>query len=260
MKYIRKAIALVLAAVFIAAVAIGLSVVFAVRNINVFTIDYGAVADGDGVDEFAGSVARIKEGLAGFEGKTIATVNESDVKEIVGTEGYAEYVSLEKIYPCTINVTVKERLEVFAVPAADDGGQGYNVLDVDLVPIAFKAENVNNLDGSPNVLLEGVAEADYGIVGSVCRAFGEKFSSVRSFAESVTVVNDKILGELLRIKLRCGVTMEVRDFRVRTDEKAEALFNAFDLTPDYLKLGGVMYCMETQSGAIRVILPDDTVV
>ena len=34
MKYIRKAIALVLVAVFIAAVAIGLSVIFAVRNIN----------------------------------------------------------------------------------------------------------------------------------------------------------------------------------------------------------------------------------
>ena len=38
MKYIRKAIALVLVAVFIAAVAIGLRVIFAVRNINVFTV------------------------------------------------------------------------------------------------------------------------------------------------------------------------------------------------------------------------------
>ena len=39
MKYIRKAIALVLIAVFIAAVAIGLSVIFAVRNVNVCTVD-----------------------------------------------------------------------------------------------------------------------------------------------------------------------------------------------------------------------------
>ena len=255
MKYIRKAIALVLVAVFIAAVAIGLSVIFAVRNLNVFTVDYTA-EDTDGDDEFAVAVVGIREELSQFEGRTIVTVNEDDISAIVAASGYAEYVSCEKVYPCTINVTVKERLEVFAVQN-DDGT--YSVLDENCELITSKSSNLNNLDGSPDVLLSAPAE-DYALIASICRTFGEKFNSVRAFAESVTAVNDQILGELLRIKLRCGVTMEIRDYKQHTDEKAEALFSAFDVTPDYLKLGGTMYCMETDSGAFRVILPDNTVV
>ena len=107
MKYIRKAIALVLVAVFIAAVAIGLSVIFAVRNINVFTVDYTASGDSDGTDEFADTVSGIRESLSQFEGRTIVTVNEEDISAIVAESGYAEFVSAERVYPCTINVTVK---------------------------------------------------------------------------------------------------------------------------------------------------------
>lgn len=257
MKYIRKAIALVLVAVFIAAVAIGLSVIFAVRNINVFTVDYTASGDSDGTDEFADTVSGIRESLSQFEGRTIVTVNEEDISAIVAESGYAEFVSAERVYPCTINVTVKERLEVFAVPA--DDSSGYVILDGNCNEMVTKAENVNNLDGSPNVLLD-VPQDDYALVADILSSFGEKFSSVRAFAESVTAVNDSILGELLRIKLRCGVTMEIREYKVHTEEKAQALFNAFDLTPDYLKLDGYMYCMETDSGAFRVILPDGSII
>ena len=257
MKYIRKAIALVLAAVFIAALAIGLSVVFAVRNINVITIDYAVDSDVDGTDEFAEAVSRIEDGLSQFEGKTIITVDEEEIAAVVeNSGGYAEFVSCSRIYPCTINVTVRERLEVFAVPV--DGG--YSVLDGNCEEIALKAENINNIDGSPNVLLENVPADDYSLVTSMCESFGEMFSSVRAFAESVSVASDEIEGDSLLIRLRCGVTMEMRDYKERSVEKAEALFNAFGAAPDYLKLDGVMYCLETDSGAIRVVLSDGTVV
>src|SRR5699024_8974388 len=136
--------ALVLVAVFIAAVAIGLSVIFAVRNINVFTVDYTASGDSDGTDEFADTVSGIRESLSQFEGRTIVTVNEEDISAIVAESGYAEFVSAERVYPCTINVTVKERLEVFAVPA--DDSSGYVILDGNCNEMVTKAENVNNLD------------------------------------------------------------------------------------------------------------------
>ena len=54
MKYIRKAIIIVLVAVFVAAAAIGLSVIFAVRNVNVFTVAYDR--GGSVSSEFASAV------------------------------------------------------------------------------------------------------------------------------------------------------------------------------------------------------------
>lgn len=58
MKYIRKAIALILAAVFIAALAIGLSVIFAVRNVNIFRISYASGEEQTVSSEFENAVAR----------------------------------------------------------------------------------------------------------------------------------------------------------------------------------------------------------
>ena len=257
MKYIRKAIVLVLAAVFIAAVAIGLSVIFAVRNINVFSAGYQSSAQNGGSSkEFSAAVEKIQSSLSSFEGKAIAGVKEADISFAVNSSGYAEYVSWEVIYPCTINVTVRERLEVFSVPSED--GKTFTVLDKDCKPMAVKATNSNNLDGSPNVLVT-VPEEDYPLVSSLADMFGEKFLSVRAFAESFTVTSDPIEGQSLVIKLRCGVSMEIREYSSKAEEKAAALFKAFTGMPDYLKLGGNMYCLETDGGELRVVLPDGSV-
>lgn len=257
MKYIRKAIALVLIAVFIAAVAIGLSVIFAVRNVNVCTVDYATGSDCDGTDEFSEAVASVKAGLSDFEGKTITSVRDDDIAAVVNASGYAEFVSAERIYPCTINVTVRERVEVFAVPA--DDGSYYTMLDGNCSAISTKQSNANNIDGSPNVVLSGVPAEDYTLVTSLCNTMAQKYLSVRAFAESISVTSDAMLGESLLIKLRCGVTMEIREYKERAEEKAERLFSAFDSMADYLKLGGTIYCMDTESGALRVVLPDGTV-
>lgn len=259
MKYIRKAIVIILAAVFIAAVAIGLSVIFAVRNINVFRIDY-QTGDSSPSEEFTGALSRIELSLSEFRGKAIAGVDEQDIAEAVNASGYAEYVSCEKIYPCTINVTVRERVEVFSVLSED--GRSYSVLDGDCNYIASKSSNENNLDGSPNVLLQSVPQEDYGIVASLAATLESEFSSVRAFAESITVVPAAIEAEedALCIKLRCGLTLEIRDYRNGCEEKAKALIGAFKEMPDYLKLSGSMYCMASGTGALKVVLPDGSVV
>ncbi len=258
MKYIRKAIVLVLAAVFIAAVAIGLSVIFAVRNINVFSAGYQSSAQNGGSSkEFSAAVEKIQSSLSSFEGKAIAGVKEADISSAVNSSGYAEYVSWEVIYPCTINVTVRERLEVFSVPSED--GKTFTVLDKDCKPMAVKATNSNNLDGSPNVLVT-VPEEDYPLVSSLADMFGEKFLSVRAFAESIGIQRGTVEEDSLFIRLRCGLTMEIRDYKNNAEAKAEALVSAFENMADYLKLGGTMYCISTESGALRVVLPDGSVV
>lgn len=257
MKYIRKAIALILVAVFIAALAIGLSVIFAVRNVNVFRISYASGEEQTVSSEFENAVTQIENRLSSLEGRAIIAVGEEDIASAVGESGFAEFVSYEKIYPCTINVTVRERLEVFAAPAED--GSGYNMLDKDCLPITFLSANVNNIDGSPNVIIEGVPQADYPIVAAIAAEMYARFSSVRAFAESFSVSSDPIAGQSLIIKLRCGVSLEIREYSSKAEEKAAALFDAFTDMPDYLKLGGNMYCLETDSGELRVVLPDGSV-
>lgn len=257
MKYVRKAIALILAAVFIAALAIGLSVIFAVRNVNVFRISYASGEEQTVSSEFENAVTQIESRLSSLEGRAIIAVGEDDISSVVAESGYAEFVSYEKIYPCTINVTVRERLEVFAVPAED--GSGYNLLDKNCSLITFSATNSNNIDGSPNVLIDGVPQADYPIVAAIADEMCARFSSVRAFAESFTVTSDPIEGQSLVIKLRCGVSMEIREYSSKAEEKAAALFEAFTDMPDYLKLGGNMYCLETDGGELRVVLPDGSV-
>lgn len=257
MKYVRKAIALILAAVFIAALAIGLSVIFAVRNVNVFRISYASGEEQTVSSEFENAVTQIESRLSSLEGRAIIAVGEDDISSAVAESGYAEFVSYEKIYPCTINITVRERLEVFAVPAED--GSGYNLLDKNCSLITFSATNSNNLDDSPNVLIDGVPQADYPIVAAIADEMCARFSSVRAFAESFTVTSDPIEGQSLVIKLRCGVSMEIREYSSKAEEKAAALFEAFTGMPDYLKLGGNMYCLETDGGELRVVLPDGSV-
>lgn len=256
MKYIRRAIVVILAAVFVAAVAIGLSVIFAVRNINVFTIAY--TDGGDMSAQFSAAVSSVEGALSSYKGRTINAVDEEKVKQAVEDSEYAEFVSYEKIYPCTINVTVRERLEVFAV--AEEGG-GYTVLDGNCSAITHKSANVNNLDGSPNVLLENVTAEDYPAVTEIAGLLKEKFSSVRAFAESIGIDRASVSVERdsLSIKLRCGLTMVITDYKASAADKAEALCNAFLNMPDHLKLSGSMRCVAAADGSLSVVLPDGSV-
>ena len=254
MKYIRKAIIIVLVAVFVAAAAIGLSVIFAVRNVNVFAVAYDR--GGSVSAEFASAVEKIEADLSSLRGRIMSGINEDTVAGLID-EGYAEFVSYEEVLPCTVNVTVRERVEVFAV-SSEEGG--YEILDGGLKRMAVKPFNVNNLDGSPNVLLENVPEDSYPLVAQIAELINEKFSSVRAFAESISVVPSELSGrgDSLNIKLRCGLTMEIREYASSAAEKAEALFEAFGGMSDTLKLGGTMYCLASEDGAMRVVLPDGT--
>ena len=77
MKYIRKAIIIVLVAVFVAAAAIGLSVIFAVRNVNVFAVAYDR--GGSVSAEFASAVEKIEADLSSLRGRIMSGINEDTV-------------------------------------------------------------------------------------------------------------------------------------------------------------------------------------
>ena len=253
MKYIRKGIALILIVVFIAAVAVGLGVIFAVRNVNVCAVSY-STEEGGGSDEFAEAVASISESLSSLKGKSMIGVDGDDIASAVGESGYAELVSVEKVYPCTLNVTIKERLEVFAVYDADSAS--YSVYDGSFSYITSKSSNINNLDGAENILVSDISEEDYEYVVLVSGVLEDNFSSVRavvkeiSWRESGSSDDDT---DVLTVELRSGLTLEIYNYRENTAEKAERLCEVFSELDENLKLDGTLTCRQSSSGVLHVL-------
>lgn len=217
MKYIRKAIVIMLVAVFLAAVAIGASVVLAVRNVNVAVVSYFSSA---GIStDFTEAVSEIKSSLSSLTGKNILSVGESNVQSLISQSGYARYVSTKKIYPCTVNVTVKERLETFTVVSGDGSYLVYDELGEYVVT---KESNVNNLDGCPNVLVSA-EEGDLAAVAQAAALFKEEFSALRSVVKSITVTGYAAENsDVLAFTLYCGATLRLVNYTEYPQEKIAA--------------------------------------
>lgn len=261
MKYIRKGIALILIVVFIAAVAIGLGVIFAVRNVNICTVGYSS-EDGESSEEFSGAVASITSSLSSLKGKSMLGVDEDDVISVVEDSGYAGFVSVEKVYPCTINVTVKEKFELYAVQVQGEDGMYYNVYDSDFSYIAAKSSNVNNLDGAPNVLISGISGSDYGYVATVSEVIEENIAPLRVIAErfstELATGGSSSVTEVLTVELRCGLTLELYDYRVNTAEKAVRICEVFAELDEESIVGGTLTCRQSSDGELVVIKPDNS--
>ncbi len=122
MKYLRKAVLLIIVVVLLASVVIGAGVVLSVRNVNVTLISSSFAADSE---EAYAEIAEYKEKFSRkVKGSIMFFVSEYDVGDII-EDGY-EIESFGKIYPCTLNITLRERRETFAV-AVKEGG--YRIYD-----------------------------------------------------------------------------------------------------------------------------------
>ncbi|MDE6868116.1 MAG: hypothetical protein K2J83_03105, partial [Clostridia bacterium] len=167
MKFLRKIIALVIGVAFVAAIVISIGLIFAVKNVNVTVLSYS--------EDGSGNYADAKSSLSSVKGESILFIGTKELDKAIEGCNYS-LVSYEKIYPCTVNVTVKERLETFAVSV---GGQ-YSFYDADGVYLRKDVENVNSIDGSPNVEVTGVAIEEMGEVAKIAADFKVKFKALRS--------------------------------------------------------------------------------
>lgn len=253
MKYIRKIAAPVMALIFAAAVAIGVCVIFAVRNVNVTLMSYSS----DTADAEA-EIAAVKEKvLANCRGTIIGFLSEGDVVACLD-EGYT-LEKFEKVYPCTVEITVRQRREAFAVQTGeeysvyDDGGNFLKTADTSL----------NSLDSAPNVILKGVSGAeDVKTVAGVCAVFAlnENFSHLRSVVESVELLkaDTKFGNDKLVFLLRCGLTLEIHDFTVRTEEKMSKAHKEFALLSGEQKLRGTIYSLVNVNGEVTATYNPNT--
>lgn len=246
MQHLRKIVYVLIAVVFVTAVAIGFGVMFSVKNVNVTLLSY--VYDED--DEFAAvKISEIKENIISHcGGGLLFSVGEEKVRDAVDNGTYS-LDKIEKIYPCTLNVTIRERKETFAVRR----GEEYGIYDENGKYMKSSENYLNAHDNAPDVLLEGVeCDEDIEALANVSAAFGTKFMSLRSVLESVALSGSSALSGKDRVifRLRCGVEIELQNYKNMTKEKISAVYTLYDGLSGEQKLGGKIYGYTIADGSV----------
>lgn len=228
MKYLRKMVALLIGIAFFVALIICVGRIFAVKNINVNLITYE--------DDCTQSYQKAKQALSVYEGESLLFLDEEDIIKRIEGSNYV-VSSCEKKYPCTINVTLKERLEVFAVSV----GGIYSMYDSDGLYLRNSLANANNTDGTPNVELTGINIEQLSTVAKIAAVFKENFGGLRSIVRSISLdsrpeienYSDKII-----FNLRCGLKIQLDDYTDAYGEKIAAAHERFLTLSDRQKLSG----------------------
>jgi len=243
MKHIRKIVALLIGVVFFAAIVISIGMIFAVKNINVTMLTYS--------DDCTESYIDAKSSLKSIKGQSILFVRSADLSDALGDSNYA-LESYEKKYPCTINVVLKERLELFAVSV---GGQ-YSMYDSDGKFLRKDIENRNINDNSPNVELTGIAVEEVEDVAKVAMMFKKKFNSLRSVVTSINVDNNPLIENYtakIIFNLRCGLKIELDNYTEYTDEKLDTAYLKFCTLTDRQKLSGTLRSYNLADGEVNAV-------
>lgn len=238
MKYIRKFTALILSVIFLAALVLSAGVLLSVRNVNVRLLSYTGACD----DRYG----EVKEKFSRLKGTSLLFLGDGDVVSLLDGDGAIAFVGYEKVFPCTVNITVKERVECLAYEAAD----GYDFYDDCGVLMRKGSENINPLDSCPNVLVVADGGVTVGEVATLCSYFRESFASFRSTVQSVTV--DSESGTLV-FSLYRGLQIEIEDYGTFPREKTVGAYKAYEALDERQTICGTLrvVCEGNDVGSIK---------
>ncbi|HIU79306.1 MAG TPA: hypothetical protein IAC67_00100 [Candidatus Coproplasma excrementipullorum] len=234
--YIRKITSIALTLLFCIAVIIGAGVMLSIRNVNVEYIYYSERGDG----EYEQTV----DNFEGLRGKNLLFLSDGEIAACVSGD-ILTLESYDKVYPCTLNIVVKERLEQYC--RANSSG-GYDVYDSQGRPMGSRSENINPADDSPNVLL--VADDDeLALVLQMCGYFADNFGSIRNLVESVTTGYDAILSNSsLTFRLYSGLQIVIYDYEEYSAQKISAVYNEYCTLSESEKLRGAICAVTLSAG------------
>lgn len=221
-------VALLIGIAFFAALIICVGRIFAVKNININLITYE--------EDSSESYGKAKEALSVYKGESLLFLDESDIVESIEGSNYV-VTSCEKKFPCTINVTIKERLEIFAVSV----GGIYSMYDSDGGFLRSSIENTNDIDGTPNVELTGIAIEKMQTVADIANVFKTNFGGLRSIVKSINIDSRPDIegySDKLVFNLRCGLIIQLDDYMQDYEEKISAVYKKFFTLSDRQKLSG----------------------
>lgn len=251
MKYVRKVVGLVIAVAFIASVIIGVGIIFSVKNVNislqsytypeveVMTEEEKQAADGE-IEDFRQSL------LSEYRGTLLGFV---DVDELSARFDDTNYIleNIEKAYPCTLNLTIKERRESFCVRVGENSYNTYDSYGTLMREGVSKDDSINNIDKAPNVAVSVENAADIKAIADMASAFSEEFSALRSVVESIGI--NEQTGHIV-FKLHCGISIRISDFRTLTKAKMRAAHEKFISLAGEEKLSGTIVVTVRGSGDV----------
>lgn len=254
MKYVRKITVIVIVLAFLVALSVGLGYIYSLRNVNISLLTYYELsenAEGEEVADikeskdyqtYKSDYDKLSAALSRFKGTLVAFIGEDDIEGAVRSSGYtlAEY---ERVMPCTINVTLKQRVETFGVEVED----GYAVYDED-GEFLHVSENLDNgLDGTPNVLLTSasgeLSQATISHIADICSVFRKEFSAFRYIVDSVGYSVEPAQQyhiDVLTFNMRLGVVIEIGNFSELLPEKIKAAHDVYNRLSAEDKLKGVI--------------------
>ena len=224
-------VAFLIGVIFFAAAVICVGKIFAVKNINVTLITYA--------EDYSDSYGEAKSSLEVLKGETILFLSEENVKKSVSEERYT-LTGFEKLFPGTLNITLKERPETFAVT----GGGLYYMYDDDGKYLKGRVETENiNTDGHSNVELIGVAPEQVEYVARIAANFKENFKILRSAVESISIdTRPGVEGytDKLTFKFHSGLNIQLDTYYEYTNDKISAAYAEYCKLSDREKLCGTI--------------------
>lgn len=243
MRYVRKVTALVLAIIFCAAIVIGIGVIYSVKNVNVEFVDYS----GEYGEEFDKTV----ENLNKLKGSGLLFLSGEEVENKISDGKVLALESYERIYPCTVNVKIKERVECFVVISSESVA----IYDEDGVFMRnVRAENgvyLNGLDSSPDIVLNCVGNGqllpeDYKSVAALCKEIKSSFGALRKIVNSVTVYNSL---NTANVAFRSGLSLAVSEWKNNAEGKIKAVFAEYNNLSDKQRVCGIISVADGDNGA-----------
>lgn len=228
MRYIRKVTALILSIIFCVALVVGVGIIYAVKNVNVTYIDYS----GNNAEEYAATRANLDK----LKGTQLLFLDLEDIEERLGDNTLIAVESFEKVYPCTVNIVLRERMECFYTRRGtecdiyDDRGNLIRTVQSVQAP-------VNQLDSAPDILIE--ADDEFIVpLAQLLSYFKEQFGALRSLVESVTVTPGMETAAI--IKLRSGMNIAVSDWQEDGEVKMRKAYGEYVQSSDSEKVDGLI--------------------
>ena len=171
----------------------------------------------------------IEEKLNDYKGQNLLFLDVDQVKNQLSINPYLEIISVEKSYPNSLNVVVKERIERYVVNYEGDSyaidGNGYvlakNTFFTQNLPVLVVTLESKPIISKPLTVIEGEKSL-----------FAVALTTVYNDNYTNNVNKIKIVKELeksdLILSTSTGVTIEVWDAQVRSNEKLTLGFTTYD--------------------------------
>ena len=180
--------------------------------------------------------------LETYKGKNLIFASTDKIEgELEKASGYVKVKSVNKVFPNKLSVEVEERVEVYAIKYQEE----FWILDEDFKTLVKKEDNLNNINGLPNILLDiSLSDFDENTLKSsntlsiydseMQKAFNEIKDLVVERKENIksiklNVRSDGQLNRYLSFTMTEGIEIQIDKANISIKDKLIKLFEYYDL-------------------------------